>query len=118
MGILFVLFVVFMLLGCVLGSVGEEVFFVMDKKEEICIVYVKIKEFKVFYFEVFFVKLKVRIDIFVVGIFVLGGVFLLYFYENGWDGNVIDFIFELLVKLDKMGKFVLVFVESWKIFKD
>ena len=54
-------------------------------------------------------KAKARKDTFIAGISAPGGVFLPYFYENGWDGNATDPIFAPLVNLDEEGKPVGIF---------
>lgn len=92
-----------MLSGCALGSAGEEPSSAADKKEETRIAHVKTKEFKASHPAAIPAKSKARTDTFVAGISAPGGVFLPYFYENGWDGNATDPIFEPLVKLDKTG---------------
>ena len=63
-------------------------------------------------------KTKQRKDLFIAGISAPGGVFLPYFYENGWDGNVTDPIFAPLVNLDKNGKPVGVLAKSWDVSAD
>lgn len=63
-------------------------------------------------------KTKQRKDLFIAGISAPGGVFLPYFYENGWDGNVTDPIFAPLVNLDKNGKPVGVLAKSWDVSND
>ena len=104
--------------GCALGSAGEEPSSEADKKEETRIAHVKTKEFKASHPAAIPAKSKARTDTFVAGISAPGGVFLPYFYENGWDGNATDPIFEPLVKLDKTGKPAPALAESWKISKD
>ncbi|MFU1717017.1 ABC transporter substrate-binding protein [Bacillus amyloliquefaciens] len=107
-----------MLSGCALGSAGEEPSSAADKKEETRVAHVKTKEFKASHPAAIPAKSKARTDTFVAGISAPGGVFLPYFYENGWDGNATDPIFEPLVKLDKTGKPAPALAESWKISKD
>lgn len=63
-------------------------------------------------------KTKARKDTFVAGISAPGGVFLPYFYENGWDGNATTPIFSPLVDLDKEGKPVPILADSWDTSKD
>lgn len=63
-------------------------------------------------------KAKSRKDTFVAGISAPGGVFLPYFYDNGWDGNATDPIFSSLVGLDKQGKPTPVLAQKWNISKD
>ncbi|MCK6256192.1 ABC transporter substrate-binding protein [Fictibacillus sp. KIGAM418] len=63
-------------------------------------------------------KAKARKDTFIAGISAPGGVFLPYFYENGWDGNATTPIFAPLVDLDKDGKPVPILAESWETSKD
>ncbi|WP_419880978.1 ABC transporter substrate-binding protein [Peribacillus sp. B-H-3] len=63
-------------------------------------------------------KSKARKDTFIAGISAPGGVFLPYFYENGWDGNATDPIFAPLVNLDKDGKPVGILAEKWDVSKD
>ena len=47
-----------------------------------------------------------------------GGVFLPYFQENGWDGNVTSVIFASLVTTDKQGKPASDLAEKWDISAD
>ncbi|MGQ0440389.1 hypothetical protein ACT4UT_27350, partial [Bacillus sp. B-TM1] len=47
-----------------------------------------------------------------------GGVFLPYFQENGWDGNVTSVIFASLVTTDKQSKPVPDLAEKWDISAD
>lgn len=61
---------------------------------------------------------KNRKDTFVAGISAPGGVFLPFFYDNGWDGNATDPIFASLVGLDKEGKPVPILAEHWEISSD
>ncbi|MDN3015862.1 ABC transporter substrate-binding protein [Paenibacillus sp. BSR1-1] len=63
-------------------------------------------------------KAKSRKDLFIAGISAPGGVFLPYFYENGWDGNATDPIFAPLVNLDKEGKPVGILADKWNISSD
>jgi peptide/nickel transport system substrate-binding protein len=61
---------------------------------------------------------KNRKDTFIAGIRSPGGVFLPYFYENGWDGNATEPIFAPLVRLDKEGKPIPILAEKWDISPD
>lgn len=61
---------------------------------------------------------KQRTDTFVSTINTPGGVFLPYFYDNGWDGNAIDPIFSPLVIIDDSGQPVPELAESWDISDD
>ncbi|WP_445492484.1 ABC transporter substrate-binding protein [Niallia sp. 03133] len=63
-------------------------------------------------------KTKQRKDTFIAGISAPGGVFLPYFYENGWDGNATTPIFAPLVDLNKDGKPVGILAESWDVTDD
>ncbi|WP_163101338.1 ABC transporter substrate-binding protein [Peribacillus alkalitolerans] len=63
-------------------------------------------------------KTKARKDTFIAGISEPGGVFLPYFYENGWDGNATSPIFASLVNLDKDGKPVGILAEKWDVSDD
>lgn len=63
-------------------------------------------------------KAKARKDTFIAGISAPGGVFLPYFYENGWDGNATDPIFAPLVNLDEEGKPVGILAENWDVSDD
>jgi len=63
-------------------------------------------------------KAKSRKDLFIAGISAPGGVFLPYFYENGWDGNATDPIFAPLVNLDKEGKPVGILADKWEVSSD
>ncbi len=63
-------------------------------------------------------KAKSRTDTFVAAISAPGGVFLPYFYDNGWDGNATEPIFASLVTLDKEGKPVPSLAENWEVSPD
>ncbi|EJR97443.1 ABC transporter substrate-binding protein [Bacillus mycoides] len=63
-------------------------------------------------------KAKNRKDTLVVGISKPGGVFLPYFQQNGWDGNVTSVIFASLVSTDKQGKPTPEVAEKWDISSD
>ncbi|HDR8199637.1 TPA: ABC transporter substrate-binding protein [Bacillus cereus] len=63
-------------------------------------------------------KAKNRKDTLVVGISKPGGVFLPYFQQNGWDGNVTSVIFESLVSTDKQGKPIPELAEKWDVSSD
>ncbi|MES5924750.1 ABC transporter substrate-binding protein [Bacillus cereus group sp. MG9] len=63
-------------------------------------------------------KAKNRKDTLVVGISKPGGVFLPYFQQNGWDGNVTSVIFASLVSTDKQGKPTPELAEKWDISSD
>ena len=63
-------------------------------------------------------KAKHRKDTLVVGISKPGGVFLPYFQQNGWDGNVTSVIFASLVSTDKQGKPTPELAEKWDISSD
>jgi peptide/nickel transport system substrate-binding protein len=63
-------------------------------------------------------KAKNRKDTLVVGISKPGGVFLPYFQQNGWDGNVTSVIFASLVSTDKQGKPTPELAEKWDISPD
>nr|WP_042374019.1 ABC transporter substrate-binding protein [Neobacillus jeddahensis] len=63
-------------------------------------------------------KAKARKDMFIAGISAPGGVFLPYFYENGWDGNATDPMFAPLVNLDEEGKPVGILAEKWDVSDD
>ncbi|QWH15851.1 ABC transporter substrate-binding protein [Bacillus mycoides] len=63
-------------------------------------------------------KAKNRKDTLVVGISKPGGVFLPYFQQNGWDGNVTSVIFASLVSTDKQGKPTAELAEKWDISSD
>ncbi len=62
-------------------------------------------------------KAKNRKDTFISGIS-KGGVFLPYFQENGWDGNVTSVIFASLVTTDKQGKPIPDLAEKWDVSSD
>ncbi|MED4065437.1 ABC transporter substrate-binding protein [Priestia megaterium] len=59
-----------------------------------------------------------RKDTFIAGMSAPGGVFLPYFYDNGWDGNATSPIFSPLVDLDKNGKPIPILSKSWEISDD
>lgn len=59
-----------------------------------------------------------RNDTFVASINEPGGVFLPYFYDNGWDGNAVQPIFASLIDLDKSGKPIPNLASSWKVSSD
>ncbi|BAR86805.1 extracellular solute-binding protein [Bacillus thuringiensis serovar tolworthi] len=63
-------------------------------------------------------KAKNRKDTLVVGISKPGGVFLPYFQQNGWDGNVTSVIFVSLVSTDKQGKPIPELAEKWDVSSD
>ncbi|MGG0256134.1 ABC transporter substrate-binding protein [Bacillus toyonensis] len=63
-------------------------------------------------------KAKNRKDTLVVGISKPGGVFLPYFQQNGWDGNVTSVIFAALVSTDKQGKPIPELAEKWDVSSD
>jgi peptide/nickel transport system substrate-binding protein len=63
-------------------------------------------------------KAKNRKDTLVVGINKPGGVFLPYFQQNGWDGNVTSVIFASLVSTDKQGKPIPELAEKWDVSSD
>ncbi|PGZ11462.1 ABC transporter substrate-binding protein [Bacillus cereus] len=63
-------------------------------------------------------KAKNRKDTLVVGISKPGGVFLPYFQQNGWDGNVTSVIFASLVSTDKQGKPIAELAEKWDVSSD
>ncbi len=64
-------------------------------------------------------KAKDRTDTFITGLASApGGVFLPYFYENGYDGNATGPIFASLVDLDSEGKPKADLAESWEISSD
>ena len=59
-----------------------------------------------------------RTDTFVANISEPGGVFVPYFYDNGWDENAIMPIFARLVAIDDKGNPVPDLASSWDISKD
>ncbi len=59
-----------------------------------------------------------RTDTFVATIHEPGGVFLPYFYDNGWDGNAVQPIFSSLVTVDNSGNPVPDLAEKWDISPD
>lgn len=63
-------------------------------------------------------KAKQRKDTFIAAISEPGGVFLPYFYDNGWDGNATDPIFASLVTTDEKGNPVADLAKSWEISSD
>lgn len=63
-------------------------------------------------------KAKKRKDTFIAAISEPGGVFLPYFYDNGWDGNATDPIFAALVTTDEKGKPIADLAKSWEISSD
>ncbi|HDR7793624.1 TPA: ABC transporter substrate-binding protein [Bacillus luti] len=63
-------------------------------------------------------KAKDRKDTLVVGINKPGGVFLPYFQQNGWDGNVTSVIFASLISTDKQGKPIPELAEKWDVSSD
>nr|WP_242841137.1 ABC transporter substrate-binding protein [Clostridium akagii] len=63
-------------------------------------------------------KAKQRTDTFVAAISEPGGVFLPYFYDNGWDGNATDPIFASLVGQDPKGNPIPDLAKSWNISSD
>ncbi|MDT8716931.1 ABC transporter substrate-binding protein [Clostridium sp. 19966] len=64
------------------------------------------------------VKDSNRQNTFVATISEPGGVFVPYFYDNGWDGNAIDPIFASLVATDEKGNPVADLAEKWEISSD
>lgn len=63
-------------------------------------------------------KAKNRKDTFIAAIASPGGVFLPFFYENGWDGNATSPIFDSLVGRDLEGKAIGRLAETWSISSD
>lgn len=63
-------------------------------------------------------KATSRKDTVIAGISAPGGVFLPFFYDNGWDGNATDPIFSPLVSFDKEGKPTPILAEKWDISAD
>lgn len=63
-------------------------------------------------------KANQRKDTFITAISKPGGVFLPYFQDNGWDGNVTSVIFASLVTTDKQSKPVPDLAEKWDISAD
>ncbi|AAK81116.1 peptide/nickel transport system substrate-binding protein [Clostridium acetobutylicum] len=63
-------------------------------------------------------KAKNRKDTFIAAISEPGGVFLPYFYDNGWDGNATDPIFPSLVSTDEKGNPIADLAEKWDISSD
>lgn len=63
-------------------------------------------------------KANQRKDTFITAISKPGGVFLPYFQENGWDGNVTSVIFASLVTTDKQSKPIPDLAEKWDISAD
>lgn len=61
---------------------------------------------------------KDRPDTFIATIHSPGGVFLPYFYDNGWDGNAVGPIFSSLVAVNEKGKTTPDLAESWNISSD
>lgn len=59
-----------------------------------------------------------RTDTFVATIHEPGGVFLPYFYDNGWDGNAVQPIFSSLVTVDDSGNPIPDLAEKWEISSD
>lgn len=59
-----------------------------------------------------------RTDTFVTTISKPGGVFLPYFYDNGWDGNAVQPIFSSLVTTDANGNVIPDLAEKWEISSD
>lgn len=59
-----------------------------------------------------------RTDTFVSVINQAGGVFLPYFFENGWDGNAVAPIFAALVLNDASGEPIPDLAESWEVSDD
>lgn len=59
-----------------------------------------------------------RTDTFVATIHEPGGVFLPYFYDNGWDGNAVQPIFSSLVTVDDNGNPIPDLAEKWEISPD
>lgn len=54
----------------------------------------------------------------IVGFIDLSGVFIFYFYQSGYDGNVVLLLFVLFVIVDEKGLFIVDLVESWDVFDD
>ncbi|MBY0596435.1 ABC transporter substrate-binding protein [Bacillus bingmayongensis] len=63
-------------------------------------------------------KANQRKDTFITAISKPGGVFLPYFQDNGWDGNVTSVIFASLVTRDKQGKPIPELAEKWDVSAD
>ncbi len=59
-----------------------------------------------------------RSDTFVATIHEPGGVFLPYFYDNGWDGNAVQPIFSSLVTVDDNGNPIPDLADKWEISPD
>ncbi len=59
-----------------------------------------------------------RTDTFVATIHEPGGVFLPYFYDNGWDGNAVQPIFSSLVTVDDNGNPISDLAEKWEVSSD
>jgi ABC-type dipeptide transport system, periplasmic component len=59
-----------------------------------------------------------RTDTFVANISEPGGVFVPYFYDNGWDENAIQPIFARLVAIDEKGNPVPDLAEKWEVSPD
>lgn len=59
-----------------------------------------------------------RTDTFVANISEPGGVFVPYFYDNGWDENAIQPIFARLVAIDEKGNPIPDLAEKWEVSPD
>lgn len=122
LGLIFVVLLSMLLSACALNSSSEKQPAASTKKEEkpasADIKNAKTQSYQATDLSALPAESKSRTDTFVAGISAPGGVFLPYFYENGWDGNATDPIFAPLVNLDKAGKPVPILAKSWDISKD
>lgn len=113
-----IIFLAMILSACALDSSSSKQSAVPEKKVNTPAKDTGVKEFKATNLSALPEKAKTRKDLFIAGISAPGGVFLPYFYENGWDGNATDPIFAPLVNLDKEGKPVGILADKWDVSSD
>lgn len=119
MGLIFLVAFSMLLSACALNSSGEkEASGDGEKTNSTAVKNTAGKSYKATDLSALPDKSKARKDTFIAGISAPGGVFLPYFYENGWDGNATTPIFSPLVDLDKEGKPDPILAESWDTSKD
>lgn len=120
-GLISVIILSMILSACALDSSSQKESSAPAKKgntESTNVKSTEVKEYKATKLSALPEKTKARKDMFIAGISAPGGVFLPYFYENGWDGNATDPIFAPLVNLDKSGKPVGILAEKWDVSND
>ena len=120
-GLFSVIILSMILSACALDSSSQKESSAPEKKgntESSSATSTEVKEYKATNLDALPNKTKARKDTFIAGISAPGGVFLPYFYENGWDGNATDPMFAPLVNLDPTGKPVGILAEKWDVSDD